>query len=274
MSVRAHFESLSSYLPVDLSHPTLFLISILVVFAFVLGRYFLLVGMFYYFFWRVGLDQPFSPRVLHDHQIKPGQMSYEIKWSFISSWIFAFFGVTLGWLWQNDWTKIYLEFDKYGLFYLPLSLFIISIIHEVYFYFTHVWMHWPRVFRAVHAVHHYSRKTSPWASFSFHPLEAMIQAAFIPLVVLIVPIHPTMLLAYLTFMTLTAISNHLGYELIGPSWIRSFFISGSHHSSHHEKYNSNFGLYFTFIDRWMGTEDSSFLRRARQDSLLVTGDKS
>ncbi|MCO4756077.1 MAG: sterol desaturase family protein [Bacteriovoracaceae bacterium] len=160
----------------------------------------------------------------------------------------------IGILWQLGLSKIYLNFNMLSIYYLPLSFLIYALAHEFYFYFTHVWMHRPRVYRNVHAVHHQSIKTTPFASFSFHPLEALVHAAFLPIMVMLIPIHPVVIIGYLIFMTVTAISNHLGVEVITSSHIKKHFISGEHHAKHHRLMKYNFGLYFTFMDRLMGTE--------------------
>ncbi len=249
----SHFERIESYLPVQLLTPAGFCVALAVLSGFIWVRYFILVGLFYQLFWR-SLARSESRQYLHDQEIKPGQLAHEIKWSMFSTLIFAFSGWTLGVLWQNGWSLIYLPFRQLGWGYLPLSFLGLTFIHEVYFYLTHVWMHYPSVYRRIHSVHHFSRKTSPWASFSFHPGEALIQAAFLPLVSLILPLHPLVIIAYLTFMTLTAISNHLGVELVTSPGITSWFISGEHHALHHERFNCNYGLYYRFLDRWLATE--------------------
>lgn len=246
-----HFEKIESYLPVQLWGLSEFLMAMTVILIFILIRYFSLVYLAYYFFWT---KKNLPSSALHDQNIKSGQIAYEIKWSLISSIIFAFSGYLIGLLWQNGYTKIYLSYSEYGFWYLPLSLIIYSLVHEVYFYFTHVLMHVPSIYTRIHSVHHFSRKTSPWASFSFHPGEAIIQAAFIPLIVCLIPIHPTMLITYLLIMTVTAISNHLGTELISSKKLNRWFISGTHHSTHHEKYNFNFGLYYCFMDQLFKTD--------------------
>ena len=41
-------------------------------------------------------------------------------------------------------------------------------------------------------------------------------------------------------------------ELFG--WFGRHLISASHHQLHHERYNSNYGLYFRFWDRLFGTD--------------------
>jgi sterol desaturase/sphingolipid hydroxylase (fatty acid hydroxylase superfamily) len=216
-----------------------------------------MVGGAYKLLWSSNIGNALHDKILPKHQIKN-----EIIWSVVSSFLFAFSGVLIGILWQLGVSKIYLKFDTYSLWYLPLSFIVFTLFHEVYFYFTHIWMHRPNVYRRIHRVHHLSVKTSPFASFSFHPLEAIVHAVFIPFMVLIVPIHPAVIIAYLTFMTITAISNHAGVELVPFKFIRNHFISGNHHSIHHQKMRYNYGLYYTFMDRLMGTDDSSLEKKS------------
>lgn len=249
----AHYEKMESFVPLDLLSISGFFTSLAVVLFFVVFRYFLLTGMAYFYFWRWKTE---AGKPLHDKVISRTQVRNEIKWSMLSSLIFSVSGVLLGLLWQLGSTKIYLRFDDFGWWYLPFSFVLYSLVHEVYFYFTHVWMHQPRYYRKVHLVHHLSVKTSPWASFSFHPWEALVHALFLPILVLLIPVHPTVLIAYLTFMTLTAISNHLGVEVIPFKGVRAQFISGEHHGWHHKKANCNYGLYYTFMDKIMGTDSS------------------
>lgn len=244
-------ELLSSYLPFEMWTWTGFLAGVGVSFFFIVARYFLFVGPFYVVFWH---RKALRVNQLHDQKIQPNQIQFEIQWSLISSFVFAFFGWVLAVMWQQGWTLIYLPFNQYPLWYLPLSLLFASLIHEVYFYFTHIFMHRPKWFKRLHSYHHRSIKTSPWACFSFNPGEALIQAAFLPLLVLILPLHPVIILIYLVFMTLTAISNHLGYELIQNQQVRNWFISGTHHALHHQNPRGNYGLYFCFMDRLFKTE--------------------
>ena len=250
----SHYEKLDSYIPVDLLTFKGFLISFFVVLFFILVRYFVLVGGAYKLLW----GQTTFGKVLHDCNLPKGQISLEIKWSLVSSFIFAISGVVLGVLWQLNLSRLYLPFDQYSIWYLPISFIIYTLFHEIYFYLTHVWMHRSSVYKKVHYVHHLSVKTSPFASFSFHPYEAIVHAVFLPMMILIVPVHPVVIIFYLTFMTITAISNHLGKELISFTFIKKHFISGEHHSLHHQKMKYNYGLYYTFMDKIMGTEESSF----------------
>lgn len=246
-----HFEKIESYLPVDLFNWRSLLAAFCVVYAFVIVRYFIAVLPFYLFFWNSKNKKSFY---LHDGNFSKNQIKKEILYSVLSSLIFALAGVMIALLWKSGITQIYLELKTYGYAYLLLSFIALTLIHEFYFYFTHRWMHLKSVYKYVHHVHHLSKNTSPWASFSFHPYEALILAAFLPLVVLILPLHPLTLIAYMTFMTLSAISNHLGVELIRNKMITNHFISGRHHSLHHKYFNKNFGLYYCFMDKLFKTE--------------------
>lgn len=243
----------------DANNPATFLIILLILFAAIVLRYFLAAGIFYYYYYVKKKDK-FSSKKL-GKEWKKNQLKKEIIWSIKSSVIFALAGGALYWLWQNGFTAIYLQVEAYPLWYLPLSFLIIALLHETYYYWVHRWMHKPKVFRKVHKVHHDSFSPSPWTSFSFHPWESTLEALILPLILIVVPVNIYVLGIYLIFMTVSSVINHLDIEIF-PEWflnsrIGSLFIGATHHHYHHEEYNTNFGLYFTFWDRWMNTESQA-----------------
>ncbi|TNE59515.1 MAG: fatty acid hydroxylase family protein [Sphingomonadales bacterium] len=188
-----------------------------------------------------------------------GQIRREIYWSLLSA---AVYGVPAGvtaWAWSElGATRIYTDITEFSLWYLPLSLLIYLILHDSWFYWTHRWMHRPRLFRLAHAVHHESKPPTAWTAMSFHPLEALTGAIVIPTLVFLIPIHIAMLGAVLAIMTLMGVTNHMGWELF-PRWlvhskVGEWVITASHHERHHEQYLCNFGLYFRFWDRVCGTD--------------------
>ncbi|MEO9461900.1 MAG: sterol desaturase family protein [Marinomonas sp.] len=195
---------------------------------------------------------------------KATQIGREIRWSLASA---AIYGVPAGvaaWGWQNrGWTQIYLDWNTYPLWYLPLSVLAFLLAHDTWFYWTHRWMHRPRWFRIAHAVHHASKPPTAWTAMSFHPVEALTGAVVIPALVFLIPIHAAMLGIVLMIMTIMGITNHMGWEMF-PRWLvkeglvhRGFgkwLITASHHEKHHEQYGCNFGLYFRFWDRICGTD--------------------
>ena len=127
------------------------------------------------------------------------QMGREIGWSLLSAIIYGVPAGVVAWGWQaRGWTRIYADVGAYPLWWMPVSLLLYLALHDTWFYWTHRWMHRPRLFRVAHAVHHASRPPTAWAAMSFHPWEALTGAFVIPVLVLLIPIHVGVLGAVLT----------------------------------------------------------------------------
>lgn len=234
-----------------------FFIYVVILFFAIVVRYFIAAGIFYYYYYIYKSDS-FSEKRLSKRLLKKAQFRKEISWSIKSSAVFAVVGAITVLLWENGLTAIYTDISKYGFFYLPLSLAIAMFIHETYYYWVHRWMHKPEVYKWVHKVHHNSLIPTPWTAFSFHPWESLLEAVILPVILLIVPIHPIVLGFYLLIMTVSSVINHLDIEVYPKAFQKSkigqLFIGATHHHHHHAEFNTNYGLYFTFWDKWMGTE--------------------
>ena len=233
------------------------LIATAILFIILAARYFLFGYLLHWFFY-VRKDPRWQQHRIVQQPADRRQFLSEMKWSMISSLIFAVAGVLLGILYLRGYTAITVDSQQLPAWYHPISLLMVMLLHEFYYYWIHRWMHRPRIYRMVHRVHHDSRITSPWTAFSFHPLEAIIQAAFLPLVLMLVPIHAVTLLVLLMIMTVSGFINHLGYEIY-PSGFRKhilgkWVIGASHHARHHRQHRYNFGLYFNFLDVLFDTE--------------------
>ena len=207
-----------------------------------------------------GLFALATGRRLPGYHAKLGkQIRREIGWSLVSAAIYGIPAGIVAWGWEErGWTRIYSEWDAMPLWYLPLAPLIYLFLHDTWFYWTHRLMHRPKLFRAMHAVHHASRPPTAWAAMSFHPWEALTGAVVIPLLVFFVPIHIAMLGLVLLVMTVMGVTNHMGWELFPQRLVHSalggWLITASHHQRHHEEYRCNYGLYFRFWDRLCGTD--------------------
>ncbi len=89
--------------------------------------------------------------------------------------------------------------------------------------------------------------------------------AFIPLLMFILPMHIIAISTILLVMIFRNAIGHCGYELfprntIKSPWLR-FNTTVTHHDMHHEKANGNYGFYFTWWDKWMGTEHADYEAR-------------
>ncbi|NVJ89414.1 MAG: sterol desaturase family protein [Flavobacteriaceae bacterium] len=244
-------------LEVDFNNVT-YLIWLIVSLTFIIFFRYLVFSLSYHFTFFKLLKNRFSSRFLHKKKLQAKQYKKEIYWSAISGCIFGAVAVVFYYLYVNDYTLIYNSFSNNSWWYIPISIVLFLFLQDTYYYWAHRWMHLPKVYKYFHLVHHKSIHTSVFTSFSFHPFETILQAAFFPLIVLILPIHLYAFLTVLALMTVSATINHAGVEVY-PSgkfgnWFQKWIIGASHHDKHHTKFNYNYGLYFTFWDRLMKTE--------------------
>jgi lathosterol oxidase len=241
----------------DFSNPVWFVTATAVVFAVVMGRYLLIAGIFYAVFY-LWFPQQWAQRKINSRHYKKGQFKKEVFWSAVTALIFAVAGSVTLLLWQKGYTKVYLDAGDYPTWWLPASLIISMLLHETYYYWLHRWMHHPKVFSFVHKVHHDSNITSPWTAFSFHPSEGFLQAVFLPMLLIVMPMHLYVILLQLTIMTFSSVVNHLDIEIYPKKFSSQipgkWLIGATHHSLHHKQFRYNYGLYFTFWDRWKKTE--------------------
>ena len=244
-------------LEVDFNNPS-YILWLIVLLTFIIFIRYLIFSFTYHIVFFTFLKKTFKNRFLHQKKLKPKQYKKEIFWSSISGLIFGATAVLIYYLYVNNYTAIYQDFEAFSFWYLPISAMLFLLLQDSYYYWAHRWMHLPKVYKYFHLVHHKSIHTSVFTSFSFHPLETIIQAIFFPLIVMLLPIHIYTFLGVLGLMTISATINHAGVEVY-PSgkfgkWLKRWLIGASHHDKHHTKFNYNFGLYFTFWDRLMQTE--------------------
>ncbi len=235
----------------------------IILFVIVFIRYLIFSGVAHFL-----LKKLFNKRLLYVEKTTKKQLYNEIKWSAITSLIFSLSGVGMMKLWQLGQIPIYTELTKFPLWYIPISIFLILFLHETYYYWLHRWMHKPKIYRAIHKTHHDSLHTSALTAFSFHPVESVLQAIIIPLLIWIIPLHVFALIFILMVMTVSATINHLGFEIYPKWWNNNFFskwiIGATHHDQHHTKFLYNYGLYFTVWDKWMKTESPDFDERYKE----------
>jgi sterol desaturase/sphingolipid hydroxylase (fatty acid hydroxylase superfamily) len=147
-----------------------------------------------------------------------------------------------------------------------LILAAIIVTHDTYFYWAHRFMHHPRLFKHFHRAHHRSITPTPWAAYSFAMPEAAVMFLFVPLWLFFVPTPGWVLVTWLNFQIVRNAMGHAGFEMF-PRWWLDFPLTRwinttLHHDLHHNGgFNSNYGLYFTWWDKWMGTEHPRYHER-------------
>lgn len=231
--------------------------------GFIYLRYLLFAGSALLFFYHFGRRR-WQRRKIQDPLPPCQQIRAELWHSLHTAGIFALVGLGIAFLQRQGWTKIYLEVDQFGWWYLTGSFFLLVAIHDTYFYWMHRLLHHPLLFKYWHRVHHQSFNPTPLAAMAFHPLEAVAEIAIIPIALVFIPFHPSVLLAMGMWSLTFNILGHLGYEVAPAGLLRHplgrWLNTPTHHNLHHLKGRGNYGLYFNFWDTLMGTNHPEYHR--------------
>ncbi|WP_240773243.1 sterol desaturase family protein [Pontibacter sp. SGAir0037] len=230
-------------------------------YAILAARYIIVAGgaflLFYIFF-------PSKFSRLKIQSLFPKRKDYmrEVGYSFLTFFAFATIAIILSSSAVRPYTKIYTDLSEYSWWYFGLSIVLALLIHDTYFYWTHRLMHHPRLFKWFHLTHHRSVNPSPWAAFSFSPLEALVEGGIIFVIVLLIPMHTYAILAFLLFMTVYNVYGHLGYEIY-PRWLvhsrlGKWLNTSTNHNMHHKYFKGNYGLYLRVWDELMKTTHPNY----------------
>lgn len=153
--------------------------------------------------------------------------------------------------------KIYFDIHERSILWYVTSLLCAFAIQDCYFYWSHRLLHTRKLYRSFHFVHHQSIYPTPYATFAFGIGEAVIHSTFILILVSILPIHYTAIMIFFSITLMTNIYGHLGMDILSEKRRNSFpfnlLFHTTHHGCHHRIPNGNYGLYFKFWDKVMGT---------------------
>jgi Delta7-sterol 5-desaturase len=235
----------------------------IVLFGAILCRYFVVAGVTHWVFYSAVSQSFINPRLRHRTPSREA-IRHDIQLSVVSAVVFALAAALVLSAYHRGLTQLYLDPQQYGFWYLGASYGAVLLLQDTYFYFTHRLFHQPRWFAWLHRGHHRSRYPTPWTSFAFDPLEAVIQAVFLVGIVFVLPLHFITVIAVMTTMTVWAVLNHLGPDRLPAvfphHWLGQWVIGPAHHSIHHLKFTVHYGLYFTFWDRLLNTQDPRYIQ--------------
>lgn len=195
----------------------------------------------------------------------------ELLFSSLTVMIFSLNGTAIVLGARMGLLQVYGDVASFGWPYFFASLVALIVAHDAYFYWTHRLMHSRLLFGLFHRVHHLSLAPSPWAAYAFAPAEAVVQAAFLPLALAVLPVHWSAIFLFTLHMIVRNVLGHSGVSvepnrLLRGAWAR-WFTTTAHHDLHHERGRGNYGLYFAWWDRLMGTEHPEY--RARLDKVIA-----
>lgn len=221
------------------------------------SRYFMVAGFGFVLFYVI-LRKTLSSRKIQSRFPALRDYLREIGYSLTTICIFA--AVPLFLIKDPDMvvhTTLYRDISEYGWTWFVLAFPVMFVMHDTYFYWTHRLMHHPRLFRYFHLVHHQSTNPSPWAAYAFHPLEAVVEVGIFVVFLFTIPIHTLHFLLFFLMSIIYNVYGHLGWELYPKGFSRhaigKWINTSVNHNLHHQYFKGNYGLYFLFWDRAMGT---------------------
>jgi len=234
-------------------------------FIFDLVRYLIGAGGVFLFVY-ILFKKPLAHRKIREKQARAPQMWREFWASIGSVIIYSFVGFFIYFGAQAGFIEFYSGIASRGWGYFIFSFILMILVHDAYFYWTHRLLHHPKLMQLSHYYHHKSMNPTPWTSYSFNPIEAAVNAVFVPLFLLLLPMNTWAVFLFLAHMIIRNAIGHSGYELFPRSWARHPVLGQinlvMHHDLHHANGRYNYGLYFSWWDRWMGTEHPDYIAKA------------
>lgn len=224
-------------------------------------RYFAIAGSAFLVFYKL-YPKFFLKNKIQNRKATTSDFKREILHSLQSTFILVVVGLVVLQTPLRNYTHLYSDIEAYPIWWIPVSILLSFVIHDTYFYWMHRSVHHPKLFKPIHLLHHKSISPSPWASYSFHFSEALLEAMIAPLIFILIPIHPISFVIFTFVSFIINVYGHLGYE-IAPKWLRNSIlfetiVTSTYHNLHHEKFKVNYGLYFRFWDRLMKTEHPDY----------------
>ena len=176
-------------------------------------------------------------------------MRREIRASLVSVAIFGVGTALPWWFLQQGWAGLAVGA---GPVRILAEIALLLAWNEVHFYASHRLLH-TRGLRRFHAAHHRSQVATPFATYSFHPLEAVLLGS-VPLIPML--LHDFSFTALLALPLLSIVLNNLGhsnYEFTRSGPARGVFGASRRHHLHHACHHGNYGFLIGSFDRVFGT---------------------
>jgi len=218
----------------------------------------------------VVLARTLRARKIREEAPPPRQLFIEFLFSLRSIAVFATVGVGISLADRAGLFPMSQRAQHWGPAWFAVAVVAMIVAQDAWIYWTHRWMHRPRWFRAFHRRHHRSHNPSPFTAYSFDFGEAFLMVAFVAVWPAIFPTPWGVIDVFMAHQIFRNTLLHSGYELTparadGRPWF-DFLTTTTHHDLHHAQAGWNFAPWFTWWDRWLGTEHPEYHARYAQSA--------
>ncbi len=224
--------------------------------AIAIGWYLLICGGLYLFLHR----SRFAPTALRyktqPQPTRPDQVRGELR-DGVTSISMAMGAIALAfWCSYHGYNRLYASPTDYPLWYIPLSIFGVFVVMEVFEWAFHWACHNNDLLWKVHKQHHRYSNPTPLGVMADHPLDMFVKASPIFWIPWLFPIWDVALIGTFGAMNfLYGTYLHAGFD---PPWMPSphsrYLLSAWHHNEHHGgSLDYNYGFFTGFMDLWFKT---------------------
>lgn len=209
----------------------------------------------------------FDKAIFNHPRYLKNQMALEIRLAVGAIPIMSLLTVPWFMLELNGYSRLYYDVDweNHGLRKLLLEYATFIFFTDCGIYLAHRWLHWPRVYKALHKPHHKWLVCTPFASHAFHPVDGYFQSLAYHVYPMILPLHKVSYLILFTFVNFWSVMIHDGQHMSNNPIVNGTAC----HTVHHLYFNYNFGQFTTLWDRLGGSyrrpEDSLFDPNLKKD---------
>lgn len=194
---------------------------------------------------RRGMGRPLDTRPL-----KPDQLRREWRQSLHSVLIFGT-GMIVPWgFLQLGWAHLAPTASAGR---ITLEIVALLIWNDVHFWINHRLLHTRSLVR-FHGDHHRSVVTTPWSTYSFHPIEALMLGNVILLPMVVHDFCFWSLAAVPVLSLLLNVIGHSNYDFFPHVSNTHALAASRRHHLHHARPAGNYGFALAFMDRIMRTQ--------------------
>jgi lathosterol oxidase len=223
---------------------------------FLLIKFAILFVLPYFIFWK-WFPSSFKHFKIQNPERQKPQLKTEITYSLVTIFIQALIFLSILYGNQKGVFHLYWGFGSEGYAKEFWAFIAYVIFYDAYFYWSHRLLHIGWFYKNVHVIHHKSLNPTPFASFSFHPIEGLINLLYFFPIVLLFSMSFEIAIFLLVLTDISNLMGHLGYDLVPrdsrTKWWGSWLTTPTHHNMHHQFSRSNFGLYWNGWDQYFKT---------------------
>lgn len=152
--------------------------------------------------------------------------------------------------------KYFVSYESASIVILLFETVSVLLLYDFGYYWMHRTFHNPKLMKAIHGVHHRSRKVSAPESLYLHPVENIAGLVLLFVTMLLFGVHAISFLIIFGCYTTVMILNHTGMVFPHPIFRPLNYMAVKHDVHHSSNLNANYASIFTFIfDKTFDTYD-------------------